>query len=142
MPQPAFWFHPTLDPTLSLPTRRAWYRRLQHQLAALDLAIGTHRAVSVVIGGRHVLGSNDRQQVLSWLMNESPVWAVQSGELLLLQPQAGLLAGTAALNLWLVNGLSHCWLAGTGRTTLCRIGQGATLARRIGEARRALRARR
>lgn len=79
---PAWWFHTSLDPGLSMAERRAWYRRMHRRVSSLGLAVATRLSVSVVVGVGRPMSTFDRNKVIAWLVDEAEVWAIQIGELI------------------------------------------------------------
>lgn len=116
---PSWWFHTSLDPHLSPTARQAWYRRLHARFSVQGLAGSTRQAVSVVLGVHRPLGIDDRDRLLTWLVDEPAVWAIQVGEL---SPVGDLLTKgfpvIPVADLWRATGLPQSRLDDSRQETL------------------------
>ena len=126
----AWWFHTTLDPHLSEQTARTWYRRLHRRIGALNLAVATQFAVSIVLGVKRPLTITDRNQLLAWLIDEPDVWVIQMGEMALLEDalEHGIPVVPVA-DIWRATGLPRSRLDDYTQDTLQRIVRAAVLDR-------------
>ncbi|AKJ27561.1 hypothetical protein AAW51_0870 [Caldimonas brevitalea] len=92
---------------------------MQRRLGVLGLAVASHRSVSVVLGVRERVVRAHRHHVLSWLIEQPTVWAVQLGEL---SPLAdALVRGLPAhpvVDVTCVAGVPRCRLEGYAQQTL------------------------
>ena len=132
----SWWFHTTLDPQLSFGAQRAWHRRLHRRIGAGGLAVSTHWAVSVVLGVSRPLGIAERNALVSWLIDEPEVWAIQLGEMTLLEDAlARGIPIVPVADLWRAAGLPRSRLDVFSQDTLQAITRGAVCDRLVKRAR-------
>jgi hypothetical protein len=114
-----WWFHTTLDPHLSESAQRAWYRRLQRRASVRGLAMATLDGVSFVLGVNRPLDTTVRNDLVCWLIDEPQVWAVQLGEMTLVDDAfADAIPMLPVADLWRATGLPRSRLDGYTQETL------------------------
>jgi hypothetical protein len=103
---------------------------MHRRIDSLGLAVATRFSVSVVLGIGRPVSISDRNEVITWLVDEAEVWAIQVGELMPLNDALEIGIPTLPVaDIWRATGLPRSRLDDYTQDELKDVVRGAVLDR-------------